>query len=129
MRLRDLPSALQQVLARVESRHGVTVQFVVIDPGTADGAAADALVAATGEAVTNAAKHSGAATVWVSVDRRTPSGTQVVVHDEGSGFDPAATTEGDGLTSSVRGRLGGVGGDAELRSAPGAGCDVTLWVP
>ena len=53
----------------------------------------------------------------------------VAVHDEGSGFDPAVTAEGDGLTSSVRGRLAGVGGDVELRSAPGTGCDVTLWVP
>ncbi len=125
----DVPAGLGPVLARVEARHGVTVQLVVIDPGTATGTAADALVAAAGEAVTNAAKHSDATTIWVSVDCRSPSGTEVVVHDEGSGFDPATTPEGDGLTRSVRGRLAAVDGDMSLRSAPGAGCDVTLWAP
>ena len=55
------------------------------------------MAAATGEAVTNAARHSGADTVWVSVDRHEPAGTEVVVHDEGRGFDPASTAEGDGL--------------------------------
>jgi len=124
----DLLVALDTVLARVGSRHDVAVQLVVIDPGTAGGAGAEALAAATGEAVTNAAKHSGARTVWVSVDRRDPSGTEIVVHDEGTGFDPTATPEGDGLTRSVRGRLGGVGGGAAVRSSPGSGCDVTLWV-
>ncbi|MFZ4519731.1 MAG: hypothetical protein ACOYOP_15185, partial [Microthrixaceae bacterium] len=66
---------------------------------------------------------------WVSVDRGEPSGTLVVVHDEGRGFDPATTHEGDGLTGSVRGRLDAVGGTVVLRAAPGDGCEVTLWAP
>lgn len=125
----DVVGSLEPLLRRVEARHDVSVRLVVIDPGGSSGRAAEALAAATGEAVTNAARHSGADTVWVSVDRHGVDGTSIVVHDEGRGFDPATTAEGDGLTRSVRERLDGVGGSFEIRSAPGAGCDVTLWVP
>jgi signal transduction histidine kinase len=125
----DVPTALAPVIGRLRARHEIDVQLVVIDPGGARGHGADALAAAAGEAVTNAARHSGAPTVWVSVDVGPGDGTQVVVHDEGVGFDPSITEEGDGLTRSVRQRLAVVGGGVELRSAPGAGCDVTLWVP
>jgi signal transduction histidine kinase len=121
--------ALEPLLRKVEARHGVAVRLVVIDPGGTTGRRAEALAAATGEALTNAARHSGADTVWVSVDRHGEAGTSVVVHDEGGGFDPATTPEGDGLSRSVRERLDGVGGEFEIRSAPGAGCDVTLWIP
>lgn len=121
--------ALTPVLARVEARHDVAVRLVVVDPGGATGRGAEALAGATGEAVTNAARHSGADTVWVSVDRHEPGGTVVVIHDEGVGFDPATTAEGDGWSRSVRARLDDVGGGADLRSSPGTGCDVTLWAP
>lgn len=120
---------LGPALAEVESRFEVPVRLVVVDTGTAQGHAADALVRATAEVATNAAKHSGATHVWVSVDRGDPSGTMVVVLDEGRGFDPAATPDGDGMRESVRGRLADVGGSVEVRSAPGTGCEVTLWVP
>jgi signal transduction histidine kinase len=125
----DVPSALAPVISRLRARHDIDVQLIVIDPGGAQGHVADSLAAAAGEAVTNAARHSGAPTVWVSVDVGPGDGTQVVVHDEGAGFDPSVVAEGDGLTRSVRQRLAAVGGGVELRSAPGAGCDVTLWVP
>lgn len=124
----DVPAALGPVLTRIEARHDVALHLVVIDPGDASGRSAEALAAAAGEAITNAARHSGAESVWVSVDRGAGGGTQVVVHDEGRGFDPSVTTEGDGLTRSVRGRLEAVGGGVEVRSSPGTGCDVTLWV-
>jgi signal transduction histidine kinase len=124
----DTVGALAPVLQRVESLHGVSVRLVVIEEGGAVGRHATALAAAVGEAVTNAARHSGADVVWVSVDRR-GSGTEVVVHDEGRGFDTTTTPEGDGLRRSVRQRLEAVGGAMEVRSSPGAGCDVTLWVP
>jgi two-component sensor histidine kinase len=125
----DVVSLLGPALARVEARHEVSAHLVVVEAGTAEGAAAEALAAATAEAVTNAARHAGVSDVWVSVDRRHPAGTQVVVHDEGRGFDPSVTREGDGMTRSVRERLAAVGGAAEVRSSPGAGCEVTLWVP
>ena len=49
------------------------------------------------------------------IDDGETANTQVVVHDEGVGFDPSLTVEGDGLTRSVRQRLATVGGGVELR--------------
>jgi signal transduction histidine kinase len=125
----DLAARLREALAGVERRQRISAQLVVVDVGSARGPAATALVGATSEAVVNAAKHAGVDQVWVSVDRRLPSGTMVVVHDEGTGFDPATVPAGDGLTDSVRARLATVDGGVDIRSAPGRGTDVTLWVP
>ena len=125
----DVEALLRDSLAAVGRRQHIDVRLVVVDPGTAGGSAAAALVGATSEAVVNAAKHAGVEQVWVSVDRRLPSGTMVVVHDEGVGFDPDTVPGGDGMTASIRERLAGVGGEAEVRSAPDRGTDVTMWVP
>ena len=51
------------------------------------------------------------------------------VKDDGSGFDPATTAEGVGLSRSIRGRMAEVGGRVEVRSAPGQGTEVLLWLP
>lgn len=124
-----LVEELARTLGRIERRDSITTRLVVIDPGTAEGESASALVGATSEAVVNVAKHAHVDEVWVSVDRRRPSGTMVVVHDEGTGFDPAVTPAGTGTTSSILVRLRAVGGDATIESTPGRGTDVTLWVP
>lgn len=124
-----LVEELARTLGRIERRDSITTRLVVIDPGTAAGESASALVGATSEAVVNVAKHAHVDEVWVSVDRRRPSGTMVVVHDEGTGFDPAVTPAGTGTTSSILVRLRAVGGDATIESTPGRGTDVTLWVP
>ena len=60
---------------------------------------------------------------------RDGDGATVTVNDDGSGFDPSSVTEGIGWTRSIRGRLAEVGGRADVRSTPGGGCEVTLWVP
>ena len=120
---------LSPSLVLVVRRHDVPRQLVAIERGDAGEMAGSALAAATAEVVTNAARHSGADAVWVSLDRGEPSGSQVVVHDEGRGFDPSLTPEGDGLRRSVHERLAAAGGRAMVQSSPGSGCDVTLWVP
>ncbi len=125
----DFVARLRAELARVERAQQIDVRLVVIDAGIVRGPSADALVGATAEAAVNAAKHAHVAQVWVSVDRRLPRGTMVVVHDEGVGFDPTTTAEGTGLTASVRERLVAVGGEATVDSVPGRGTDVTMWVP
>ena len=125
----ELIGRLRHEIARIERTHAIDAPLVVIDPGTSTGSAATALIGAAAEAVVNAAKHSGTDRVWVSVDRRSPSGTMVVVHDEGDGFDPATTPEGTGITSSIRRRLDAVGGGATVSSAVGRGTDVTVWAP
>lgn len=124
-----LVERLRSELVRLGNVQSITAHLVVIDPGSAVGGAATALVGATCEAVVNAAKHAGVEEVWVSVDRRDPSGTMVVVHDEGRGFDPITTPLGTGITSSIHERLAVAGGGATIDSRTGRGTDVTVWVP
>jgi signal transduction histidine kinase len=86
-------------------------------------------VDACGEALTNAAKHSGAARVslYVEVDAEAVT---AYVRDQGVGFDPAAVPEDRrGIADSIRGRLQRHGGTVEVVSAPGNGTEVRLRLP
>jgi signal transduction histidine kinase len=116
------------LVADVEANHALTVDPVVVGDAPVDAALAD-LGAATREAVVNAAKHSGAASVDLYTEV-TPERVSVFVRDRGNGFDPASVpADRRGLRDSVAGRLGRLGGTAEIRSAPGEGTEVELALP
>jgi signal transduction histidine kinase len=88
-----------------------------------------ALVAASREAMVNAAKH--AAVEEISVYAEVEDGTvSVFVRDRGVGFDPTAVgTDRRGLAESIRGRMERHGGTATVRSQPGEGTEVELTIP
>jgi len=78
------------------------------------------------EALTNAAKHAGAERVRVEVER--VNGTvDVVVEDDGHGFDPGAASPGLGLVG-MRERVELTGGRLEIRSRPGTRVSARLPV-
>ncbi|MFC4784476.1 ATP-binding protein [Nocardioides sp. MAHUQ-72] len=79
------------------------------------------------EAVQNAAKHSGAATIRVSLVGG-PEALTLTVEDDGRGFDPAATPEGAGL-ANIRDRVESVGGTVSTVSGPGRGTCVRATLP
>ena len=79
------------------------------------------------EAVQNAAKHSGAATIRVEL-RDEAASLECVVEDDGAGYDPRTTTAGTGLTN-MRDRVEAVGGTLAIRSAPGRGTRVMALLP
>jgi signal transduction histidine kinase len=79
------------------------------------------------EAVTNAVKHAGADDIDVAV-REAEGGITVRVHDDGRGFDPAASVDGFGLVG-MRERAESLGGRLTVRSAPGAGTTITVRLP
>jgi signal transduction histidine kinase len=86
------------------------------------------LLFAVKEAVTNAAKHSGAGNVVLQIHRR-KSGLEVVVADDGRGFDPARITgERNGLGNMVM-RMREAGGECGIVSGPGKGCRVEFNIP
>jgi signal transduction histidine kinase len=73
------------------------------------------------EALQNVAKYAGATTATVTL-----SGTDhltFTVADDGSGFDPATTPRGSGLTNMAD-RLAALGGEVEVQSTPGHGTTV-----
>jgi signal transduction histidine kinase len=83
------------------------------------------------ELLINVAKHAGVGNA--EVDLSASGNTMIAtVRDAGKGFDPALLTassrKGLGLLG-VRERVGFIGGKAEIRSAPGRGCEVVLTVP
>ena len=123
-----LSAALEALAAEVEELHRVPVDVVAVGDAPLD-ERATALVAATREAVVNAAKHSGAASVDVYAEVE-PALMSVFVRDRGSGFDPSAVPpDRHGLSGSVVGRMARHGGTATVRSAPGDGTEVRLELP
>ena len=90
------------------------------------------VVAATREAVTNAAKHAGTGQVDVYAEV-TDEAVDVFVRDRGRGFDPAATPEDRyGVRHSIIDRMqrhGGTGRDPVHRPARAPRCACTCPGP
>ncbi len=118
-------AAVQQAAGMLEDQHNTVIEVVAVGDLPLDGAM-EQLVAAAGEAMTNAARWSGCASVSVYVEA-TPDAVEIFVRDRGVGFDPAAVN-GDrhGIRDSIRGRLDRVGGRCEIVSSPGRGAEVRL---
>jgi signal transduction histidine kinase len=79
------------------------------------------------EALTNIAKHADAAGVTLQVTQA-EGRLDVLVSDDGSGFDPDAERTGFGLTG-MRERVELVGGQLQIESKPGSGTRVGAMVP
>ena len=86
------------------------------------------LALAAREAMTNAAKFSGADEISVYAEAGTDN-VSVFIRDRGAGFDPEAVP-GDrrGIAESIKGRLRRTGGVATISSAPGQGTEVELML-
>jgi signal transduction histidine kinase len=83
---------------------------------------------ATREALGNVVKHAAARRVVVRV-AAAQDGVEVIVRDDGRGFDPEHTTPGFGTRQSITARVREAGGDAGIDSWPGRGTRVRLWMP
>jgi signal transduction histidine kinase len=117
--------AMQQV---VEADHGIRVEVVTVGDCDLD-EGLRALVAATREAVVNAAKWSGADMVSVYAEVEADS-VSVFVRDRGRGFDPErVAADRRGISESIHGRIERHGGMSNVRSSPGQGTEVSLRVP
>ena len=120
--------AVEAIATRVEQRHNVPVDVIVVGDAPLD-AAAMALVHACQEAALNAARHSGAPLVSVYVEVE-PDELTGFVRDEGKGFDPdQVPTDRRGIADSIRGRIRRHGGSATIVSSPGDGTEVQLRLP
>lgn len=84
-----------------------------------------AVVRATGEALTNAAKHSGSKTIDLYAAADT-TGVQVAVRDRGVGFDQSELESESGLHYGIRKRIEEAGGSVAIRSAPDQGAEIVI---
>jgi two-component system NarL family sensor kinase len=125
-----LPAALRAIADRFAERMGARIT-VAVDPAAA-GQHDELLVVLTRELLSNAARHSGAAHVVLTVAVDTER-IELEVRDDGTGFEPARRTaalqDGHiGLASSER-RVQTVGGELVVGSAPGRGTTIRATLP
>jgi signal transduction histidine kinase len=123
---RTFAAALQRDATAVESDYGATLDVITVGDVSIDSSIA-ALLAATREAMVNAARHGGgAASVYAEVG---DGAVEVYVRDRGEGFDvDAVPADRHGLRESVVGRMERKGGMATVVSSTG-GTEVRLRMP
>jgi signal transduction histidine kinase len=110
-----LAESLRRAAAEVEERYGVPIDVVAV--GDIDRSEVVVpLIQAGREAMVNAAKHSGSASIsaFAQVD---DGAAAVFVRDRGSGFDrDSVEADRRGIVDSIEGRMRSIGGAAELRT-------------
>ncbi len=124
-----IAAALEALAARIGERiDGIEV---ALDVGQAGGQLSEsaelAVYRVAQEAMTNAVKHGGAASIKVTTRLAGPE-LVLRIADDGAGFDTASMLSGFGVRG-MRERAELAGGTLELDSAPGAGATVILTVP
>jgi signal transduction histidine kinase/phage shock protein PspC (stress-responsive transcriptional regulator) len=123
-----LSTALEHAAAEVEDDHGVPIDVVTVGDHPLDERGV-ALVAATREALTNAAKFAPGATPIAVFAEMDDQSAHVFVRDRGPGFDPASIpVDRRGVRESIIARMQRHGGRATIRSTPETGTEVELAI-
>jgi signal transduction histidine kinase len=123
-----LDDALRRVAAQARSQGGIAADVEVTGATRPLGTSAEVmLLRVCQEALSNVRKHARAsrASVRLAYD---PGQVQLMVTDDGTGFDPAVAPAGYGL-SGMRTRVAEAGGVLTVASAPAQGTAVTVTVP
>lgn len=116
--------ALAEAATEVADRYHVELDLDLTSDIRLPAPRREAFVRIACEAVTNAARHSGADRVNLGLERD-GSGVRLWVSDKGHGFDPADPGGGFGLTS-MRERAHSVGAELVVSSEPGRGSQVEV---
>ncbi|MFI6870074.1 PspC domain-containing protein [Nocardia sp. NPDC050406] len=134
----SLAAALRTIAGEVEDQHGVKVTPVTVGDVSMDlndsgsGLPKEhftAILGATREALVNAAKHAGVPTIDLFAEVE-PHQVSVFVRDRGKGFDPeTVSSDRQGLSKSIHGRIERRGGTVEIKSAPERGTEVRIFMP
>ncbi len=125
-----LVHALQHRLASVEERSGIHSQLTVEGSLELSPDLEEALYYLSREALNNALKHANAGHVFVGLRALENDQVELIVQDNGRGFDPEEAKKGAGLgLSGMHERAERAGGRVEIRSAPGEGTTVRICLP
>lgn len=119
-------AALAQAASQTAERFRIGLDLDIVPDVRLSPTRSEALVRVACEAITNAAKHSGAARVTLRLERD-GSLVRMQVADRGCGFDTSESRGGFGLVS-MRERIRSVGGELRISSGPGCGSEVDVAV-
>lgn len=120
-------AALEEAAAEVEDSFAIGVDTVVVGDCDVDPDVA-ALVAASREAMVNAGKHAKVESISLYAEVEDEQ-LSVFVRDRGVGFDPAGVSDDrHGVRGSIIGRMERHGGTVDVRSTPGEGTEVRLFL-
>jgi signal transduction histidine kinase len=129
-----LEAAVEWLTEQTQKQHGIPSEFRDDrQPKPLDEDVRILLFQAVRELLVNVAKHAQAQSVKVAI-RRDGSDIQIIVEDDGVGFDAFpigshwSEIKGFGLFS-IRERLDHLGGQLKIKSEPGHGTQVTLVAP
>ncbi len=124
-----LYSAIEGQVRRFSTQTGIAADLRTHgDPAELDPDREIAVFRIAQEALANVARHAGASSVEVDVQRLGTHGVALTVRDDGRGFFPEGASNGLGLNGMAeRARL--VGGELEIDSWPGEGTALSLKVP
>jgi signal transduction histidine kinase len=122
-----LSGAINTRFDQVERRLGITATAQIQNDLDLTRGAEESLYFITTEALNNSLKHSKAKKVGVSLDRANGD-IQLIVEDNGLGFDPDKPTAGMGL-KNMQERADLLGGDIEFVTGEGQGACIRLKIP
>lgn len=123
-----LVAALEDLAERVGHGAGVELTTALeLDAGRLDHELESVVYRLVQEALNNIAKHSRATRADLEIGIR-EGRLDVVVSDDGQGFDPIGESSGFGL-AGMRERVELAGGELRIESKPGAGTRVTASLP
>ena len=126
----DLPSALAHLVDEARGERRSPVELSVrgrrrrLTPE-----AEENVLRIVQEAIYNAERHAGARRIAIAL-QYTAQSIQMRIEDDGRGFDPGSrrAREGFGL-STMKDRAERLGGRFRLRSEPGKGTSLEVWLP
>jgi signal transduction histidine kinase len=123
-----LVAALEDLVERVRHSAGVDLETDLrIDAESLDPELETVVYRLVQEALTNIVKHAAASNAELKI-RGGESRLDVLVADDGRGFDPTREYSGFGLTG-MRERVALAGGELRIESEPGAGAKVMALLP
>jgi signal transduction histidine kinase len=128
-----LPETLEWYVKDFRKRHGVLVDLTIDHPtGELSREATVAAYRIVQEALHNVVKHARAAHCRVALVRA-PQALQVVIEDDGVGFDVARLNDAGGARGlgliGIRERAAQLRGSVQIDSAPGGGTRVVIELP
>lgn len=123
----DLPTALRDLCKAFSTAGRLPISATISDVKMSDPLVTAAMERIAREALINVARHSEAQNVKLSFGVKDDR-IELLLEDDGVGFDPAAVRSGKGL-SVMRDRAALIGGACVVESSPSRGTRVRLTLP